>query len=185
MKLIVGLGNPGKKYEKNRHNVGFVVCDAFAIDNGLGFKKSLDLMCYFAKTADFLLIEPTTFMNDSGESVLAVANFYKIPAGNLLVIHDDLDIPFGKIRLATDGSSGGHKGVESVIKRLSTPDFNRLRVGVDHPIHGQSQPKVEDYVLSNFTPEEQQSIDKVVKKCNEAIVSYLHEGIEATMNKYN
>lgn len=185
MKLIAGLGNPGKKYEKNRHNIGFMVADAFAVGAGLEFKKSLDLMCYFAKNSDFVLVKPTTFMNVSGEAVAAVSNFYKVEPEDVLIIHDDLDLEFGEIRLSHNGSSGGHRGVESAIKRLATVDFNRLRIGIGHPRDQSDIAKVEDYVLSDFTPQEQKELDKIIKKCQEAIVSYLDEGLEATMNLFN
>lgn len=180
MKLIVGLGNPGKKYEKNRHNLGYMVVDE--IGKGLAWRKSVDLMCYLAKESDFMLIKPTTFMNLSGESVKAVCHYYKITPKNVLAVCDDLDLEFGKIRLAFDGSSAGHNGVESVIKGLATVDFNRIRIGVGRPPKGR---KPENFVLSDFTKPESAKIGRVILTAIEAINAYLSDGIEATMNRFN
>ena len=180
MKLIVGLGNPGKKYEKNRHNLGYMVAEE--IGRAFAWRKNNDLMCYLAKSSDFILIKPTTFMNLSGESVKAVGHYYKISPKNVLVICDDLDLEFGKIRLAFDGSSAGHNGVDSVIKSLATVDFNRIRIGVGRPPKGR---KPENYVLSDFTKPEKAKIGKVILTACEAINAYLSDGIEATMNRFN
>lgn len=180
MKLIVGLGNPGKKYEKNRHNLGYMV--ASEIGKGSVWRKNNDLMCYLAKESDFMLIKPTTFMNVSGESVKAVCHYYKITPKNVLVICDDLDLEFGKIRLAFDGSSAGHNGVDSVIKSLATVDFNRIRIGIGRPPKGR---KAENYVLSDFTKPESAKIGKAILASVEAVNAYLSDGIEATMNRFN
>ncbi len=181
MKLIVGLGNPGKKYEGNRHNLGFMVVDAFAVACGLEWTKNHDLMCDLAKDGELVVIRPQTFMNRSGDSVRAVANFYKVDPKEILVICDDVDLEFGKIRLAFDGSSAGHKGVESVIEGLGTAEFNRLRVGIGRPSVGE----VESFVLLDFLPEEKEKLQPTLKKAVEAIGSYLADGISATMNKFN
>lgn len=180
MKLIVGLGNPGKKYEKNRHNLGYMVANE--LGRGLAWRISRDLMCDFAKDGDFMVIKPTTFMNLSGESAKAVCHYYKIATKEVLVVCDDIDLDFGKIRLAFDGSSAGHNGVESVIKSLATPDFNRIRIGIGRPPKGR---KPEDYVLSDFTKVERAKLKKVILGAAEAINSFLSDGIVATMNRFN
>lgn len=179
MKLVVGLGNPGKKYANNRHNIGFMVVEVFAVEQGLSWKKSGDLMCYFVKTRRYIVAKPTIYMNESGESVAAIADYYKVDPEDVLVIHDELDLPFGKIRLSFGGSPAGHHGVESVIKGLATGDFARLRVGVGKEVDGAR------HVLEDFTSEEKAKLPEVVAKCQEAIMSYLDDEVEATMNRFN
>ncbi|MBI2598849.1 aminoacyl-tRNA hydrolase [Candidatus Curtissbacteria bacterium] len=181
MKLIVGLGNPGKKYAANRHNLGFMIIDAFAVARGLEWTKNGDLMCEIAKDGELIVIKPQTFMNKSGDSVRAVANFYKIDPKDILVINDDVDLEFGKIRLAFGGASAGHLGIESVTEGLATADFNRLKTGIGRPEVGE----VDDFVLSDFSPEEKGKLEAVIKKAVEAIKSYLESGVEATMNRFN
>src|SRR3990167_10749440 len=178
MKLIVGLGNPGSKYRNNRHNVGFMIVDIFAIEMGLSWRYSKDWICHFSKTTDYVLVKPSTYMNASGESVAAVSEYFGVVSRDILVVHDDLDLEFGKIRLSFDGSSAGHRGVESVIKSLATPDFNRIRIGIGRPLKGR---KGEDYVLSDFTKVERAKLKKVILSAIEAINSYLSDGIDATM----
>ncbi len=181
MKLIVGLGNPGKKYAGNRHNLGFMVVDAFARGRGLEWGKNGDLMGDLARDGELVIVKPQTFMNRSGDSVRAVANFYKVDPKDILIINDDVDLEFGKIRLSFGGASAGHRGVESVIEGLGTPDFNRLRIGVGRPTVGE----VESFVLLDFLPEEKEKLEVIVSKAIEAIDSYLADGISATMNKFN
>lgn len=179
MKLIVGLGNPGKKYEGNRHNLGFMVVGEFG--KGLAWSKERDLMCDLAKTPDYLAIMPTTFMNLSGEAVRAVSNFYKVGSSDILVVYDELDLDFGKIKLSFGGSSAGHNGVESAIKSLATPDFNRLRIGVG----GTKVKKTENYLLSDFTKAEKKELEATIVLAIEAVNSFLADGISATMNRFN
>ena len=179
MKLIVGLGNPGKKYENNRHNLGFMVIDEFG--KGLEWKKERDLLCFLAKTPEYMVIKPTTFMNLSGEAVKAVSSYYKIGHKDILVVHDELDLEFGIIRLSFGGSSAGHNGIESIIKSLASADFNRLRIGI-----GRSKvKKTENYVLSDFTKEEKPEINEVITRAIEAVNAFLADGIEASMNRFN
>lgn len=128
-----------------------------------------------------MIIKPKTFMNRSGESARLVSNFFKIDVENVLVVHDDLDFDFGKIRLAIDGSSAGHNGVASVIESLGKADFARLRMGISHPQNGDP----EKYVLEDFTSDESKKLPAIIIRGCEAIQSFLHEGIEATMNKFN
>lgn len=154
MILIVGLGNPGKKYEKTRHNIGFRVIDELAK----------------TKTKQFIIAKPQTFMNNSGKAVRAVLNFYKLKPENLWIIHDDIDLPIGEIKISKGRGSAGHKGVESIIQELKTKDFNRLRIGIC-PKTGKPK-KIEDFVLQNFTKEEEKIIKEVIEetiqtiKCN-------------------
>lgn len=184
MKLIVGLGNPGAKYKNNRHTIGFMIVDVFAIEQGLSWRYSKDWICHFSKAKDYVLVKPSTYMNESGESVKAAADFFTIEAYDILIVHDDLDLEFGKIRLSFDGSSAGHRGVESVNRGLSTQDFARLRVGIGHPMDNELLGP-EKYVLEDFSQEQKDKLPDIVANCEEAIKSYLDEGIEATMNRFN
>ena len=181
MKLIVGLGNPGDKYGGNRHNLGYMVADAFAVNCGLTWTKNKDLLCQMAKDKQLIIIKPETYMNDSGESIRAVCKYYKITVKNVLVIADDVDLELGKIRLGFGGSSAGHRGVESAIKSLSTQDFNRLRIGIGRP----TTSEVDTYVLSDFLPEEKEKTGLIIDRAVEAIGSYLDDGIMASMNRFN
>lgn len=181
MKLIAGLGNPGTKYANARHNLGFMVVDAFAKSEGQMWRISKDWICYFIKASDYLLIKPSTFMNKSGEAVRSVAQFFKIDGGDILIVHDDLDLPFGKIRISFDSLSAGHKGVESMIESLSGPDFTRLRVGIGRPKKGDPQ----KYVLEDFSNAQMVKLPQIIKKSQEAIRSFLSDGIHATMNRFN
>ena len=181
MKLIVGLGNPGKKYINNRHNLGYMVVDSLVAKKGLVFNRDADLMCLIAKDDETVYVKPTTFMNDSGNSARAAARFFKIDKKDILVVYDELDLEFGNVKLSFNGTSAGHKGIESVIECLSTMDFGRLRIGI-------GKPKVGDgagHVLDDFTPEEKAQLDKILDRCIEAVESFLAEGIEATMNRFN
>ncbi len=180
-KLIAGLGNPGKNYQDNRHNLGYMVLDRLVQDLGLVWKKNPDLLCDISKNSENVYVKPTTYMNDSGQAVAAVANYYNIDAGEVLVVHDDLDLEFGKIRLSFGGSSAGHHGIDSVIARLATPDFARLRIGIGHADGGDGV----GHVLGNFNKEEKKEIGKLIDTCAQAVKSYLDMGIEATMNKFN
>ncbi len=189
VKLIVGLGNPGIKYTKNRHNVGFMVVDAFALGAAIEWRNSQDLMCYFAKSEEFILVKPSTYMNESGEAVRAVANYFSVKSSDILVVHDEVDLEFGKIRMTFNGSSAGHHGVESINKCLGTQDFARLRVGVGPPSpkapDGKPSIGVTKHVLEDFTKDEQNKLEEIIAKAGDAVKSYLSEGVVATMNKFN
>lgn len=145
MKIIVGLGNPGKKFEKTRHNVGFRAIDELAKQ----------------KTRNFIIAKPQTFMNNSGQAVKSLINFYKAKPENLWIIHDDLDLPIGEIKIAKNRGSAGHKGVQSIIDHLKTKDFNRIRIGIC-PKTGKPE-QVEKFVLQNFTKEEEKLIKESVE----------------------
>ncbi|MBI3342253.1 aminoacyl-tRNA hydrolase [Candidatus Curtissbacteria bacterium] len=181
MKLVVGLGNPGKKYQNNRHNLGFMVIDRLVNKRGLDFRDDADLMAIWAKDSEAVFVKPTTFMNDSGNSVQAVAKFFKIDHKDVLVVYDELDIEFGNIKLSFNGNSAGHHGIDSMIECLASTEFGRLRIGI-------GKPKVGDgagHVLDDFLPEEKDELDKVLDKSVGAVESYVTDGIAATMNRFN
>ncbi|RJQ37681.1 MAG: aminoacyl-tRNA hydrolase [Dehalococcoidia bacterium] len=187
MKLIVGLGNPGNKYAKNRHNLGFMCISHFAREHGIALDKSQAMARLGSGQVDgekVVLARPQTFMNDSGESVSRLLAKFRVEMDDLLVIHDDLDLPVGKIRLRKDGGSGGHKGINSITACLGKPDFYRLRVGIGRPTDS-NEAGVIAYVLSDFTPEEAKIIDKAVAVASKTILAFITGGPEAAMNKYN
>ncbi len=188
MILIVGLGNPGKKYTRTRHNVGFSVSDEFQRENGFpDFKLVKKFNSLVSKreilTKKIVLVKPQTFMNKSGEAVRALANFFKIPKANLLVIHDDIDLPLGKIRISKSRGSAGHKGVESIIKQMGTKNFVRLRIGIQ-PLKGKPK-NSEKFVLQKFTKDEEKIVKGIIKTSSNALKTFLAEGIEKAMSKFN
>ncbi len=192
MKLIVGLGNPGRIYAHNRHNIGFMCLNHFAKTQGIGFdKKQGQARTGTGETAGdkVILARPQTSMNLSGESVSRLVKRFKISLDDLIAIHDDLDLPLGKIRIRQGSSSGGHKGIDSIIAYLGSTDFLRIRVGIGRPDSESSikdkEAEVIDYVLSDFTPEERKTVAQVIPKVSEAILCLLSEGLTEAMNKYN
>jgi len=192
MKLIVGLGNPGRGYTNNRHNVGFVCLNHFARTQGIRFdRKQGKARIGIGEVAGskIVLAKPQTYVNLSGQSVSRLIKRFNINPDDLLVIHDDLDLPLGKIRISHGSSSGGHKGIDSIISCLGSQDFTRLRVGIGRPtaegFAEVSEADVVDYVLSNFTPDEKQVIVRVIPRVSEAILCLLTEGLAVAMNKYN
>ncbi len=183
-KLIVGLGNPGRQYARNRHNVGFQCLDRLAQIHGLSFaQRRARASLASGKIADarVVLAKPLTYMNLSGQAVGQLVRFYKLPLAHLLVIYDDLDLPLGTIRLRPEGGSGGLKGMRSVIEALGSQNFPRLRVGIGRPPDNEAV----SYVLSDFTTEEQSALESVYEKVVAAVELFLREGIEAAMNAYN
>jgi len=181
MKLIVGLGNPGAKYEKTRHNLGLMVVDNFVREKGLSWLHNPDLSSHYIKDADLVIAKPTTYMNQSGIAIASISHYFRVDLEDLLVIHDDLDLPFSKIRLTFGGSSAGHRGIESIIESLGM-EFSRLRIGIDRP---PERLDPEKYVLQKFSTEENKQLPKIIEKSIEAIKAYLDSGIEAAMNGYN
>ncbi len=167
MLLIVGLGNPGKKYEKTRHNIGARLIDEL---------KLLNL-------ANVILEKPKTFMNESGKAIKKIIQNSKIKNQNLVVVHDDLDLPLEEIRIVKNRGSAGHKGVESIIKELKTENFIRFRIGIQ-PQSGKPK-NPENFVLQKFNKEEEKIMKEVIQKTVEAIELFLKEGLEKTMTKYN
>jgi len=188
--MIVGLGNPGPEYARNRHNVGFQVVELFAGRYGLKFdkaqKRARVAQGQVALTGGWsgrvLLVKPLTFMNASGEAVGPLAKFYKVAAADILVVFDDLDLPIGRIRLRPDGGSSGQKGVKSIIQGLGVETFPRVRVGIGRP-PGQMDPA--DYVLQGFSAAQEEEMAFVRIKAADAIETWLAQGIVAAMNKFN
>ena len=193
MKLIVGLGNPGFLYARNRHNIGFMCVSHLAKMQKIPFdRKQGAARTGIGNIAGYKVVvaRPQTYMNASGESVNTLMKKLNVAPSDLIVIHDDLDLPVGKIRLRLGGSSGGHKGIDSIISRIGTRDFYRIRVGIGRPDGGESSDAAKEeaviaYVLSDFTAEEKKVIDKTIPQVSEAIACLLAEGLEAAMNKYN
>jgi len=192
MKLIVGLGNPGRIYAGNRHNVGFMCLNHFAKTQGIRFdQKQAQARTGAGEVAGnkVILARPQTGMNLSGESVSRLVRKFNLNLSDLIVIHDDLDLPLGKIRIRQNGSSAGHRGVDSVITHLGSADFLRIRVGIGRPAtEGSARDKeaqIINYVLSDFTPEEKKTLAQVIPRVAEAILCLLNEGLGAAMNKYN
>lgn len=183
--LIVGLGNPGRQYSGNRHNVGFHIVDRLARASSLQFdqrRNQAHLARGRIEGIQTALVKPRTYMNRSGEAVAGIARFYKVPPERILVIFDDLDLPLGTLRLRLKGGAGGHQGVTSIILRLNTQDFPRLRVGIGRP-PGQMPP--EAYVLQDFRPSERLIMEQAYQRAVEAIRVILRDGFEAAMNQFN
>lgn len=183
-KLIVGLGNPDPKHILNRHNVGFQCLDHLAQVHGLKFRRKqaqAALASGEVRGVKVALVKPLTYMNLSGKAVESLLHDYEIPLADVLVIYDDLDLPLGRIRLRSDGSSGGHKGMQSIIEHLGTQNFPRLRVGIGRP----PDEDAVSYVLSDFTPEEKAVMDGTCERVVAAVECFLTQGITVAMNKYN
>jgi PTH1 family peptidyl-tRNA hydrolase len=193
MKLIFGLGNPGKEYTSSRHNVGFMCINYF----GKQYKIPTESKKAHARTGEgevegvkVVLAKPFTFMNRSGSSVKELMRKYDLKPEDLIVVHDDMDLPLGKIRIRVGGSSAGHKGINSIIEEITTPEFARIRVGIGHPEvpqdeRGVHSPKVIDYVLNGFSSDEKQLLNKVIVRVGEAITCIITSGVEAAMTRYN
>lgn len=185
MKLVVGLGNPGRRYEGTRHNIGYAVLAELARRFGTSPPKArfqgavVEVDLAGQKT---LLLSPTTYMNLSGASVVEAKSFYKLANEDLLIICDDINLPLGKLRFRSQGSSGGQKGLENIICRLATEDFARLRIGVGNAPDGWNWA---DYVLSKFTAEELPIVQQATVEAAEAVAVWAREGIDFCMNQYN
>ena len=183
MKLIVGLGNIGREYEGTRHNIGFMVADELAKRWGVStWKNERNAMCAeYRMPEKVFLIKPTTYMNLSGESIIQVLNFYKIPIENMIVVYDDMDTPLGHIKLKIKGSSGGHNGIKSIIANLGTEEFNRIKVGIGHP----ESHNIIDYVLKRPSKEEEPLIYAAQKNAVEALKVALSDSFNKAMTMYN
>lgn len=181
MKLIVGLGNPGKEYENTRHNIGFMIVDQYV--NNDNWKKKFDGLYQIVTISGekVLFLKPQTYMNSSGLSVSKAANFYNIDVKDILVIQDDMDLPFKKYKLKTNSSSGGHNGIKSIISSLHSEAFCRLKFGISHASEGDTI----QYVLGRFTKEELEYIKTNSKVYFDIIESFVKNGFEQTMNQYN
>lgn len=185
MKLVVGLGNPGRKYEGTRHNVGFDILAVLAkASGGRAAKASFDGEVVDVSLAGerALLLWPHTFMNRSGTSVVKARDFYKLTNADLLVVCDDFHLPLGQIRFRAKGSAGGQRGLEDVIRALGTEEFSRLRIGVGEPPENRD---AADYVLGKFSKQERTEIDIVIREAADAVVHWAREGIQKSMNQFN
>lgn len=185
MKCIVGLGNPGKKYESTRHNIGFTVIDELAKRHHTDLSQVKHKAMYTIETIDgekVMLIKPQTFMNLSGEAVRPLMEYYKIAVEDVVVVYDDLDIPVGKLRLREKGGHGGHNGIRSLIQHLGTKEFKRVRIGVGRPTNAQA---VVDYVLKPFAKEETTEINIIRMEAADACEMWLKGSYNDVMNTYN
>ena len=186
MKMIVGLGNIGTRYDETRHNTGFMVVDQLARDYHLGafthLKQEAVAVSGVINGEKLMLVKPTTFMNDSGRAVGPLVDYYDIDLDDLVIVNDDLDMPVGKVRLKTHGASGGHNGLKSIISALGTKNFNRVKVGIDHPQHG----TVVSHVLGKFSKEERPKFDQAVEQAEHALEDWINgEDFAKLMNAYN
>ena len=185
MKIVVGIGNPGREYEHTRHNVGFDVVDAIAEQNGLGPVSRRRFSAHVASGPiageRALLVKPQTYVNVSGQAARAALDWYGESVENLLVVCDDLNLALGRVRIRPGGSSGGHRGLESIADALGTHEFPRLRIGIGEPVR---VPAV-DFVLSRFDAEERRMIDAAVALAAQAVNCWVREGIHACMNQFN
>lgn len=180
VRLVAGLGNPGREYQRTRHNVGFMVLDRLAADAQLPWEFSSKWNAGWARS-DAILVKPATFMNRSGEAVAAIANFYKITPEEILIVLDDFALPLGRLRIRQQGSSGGHNGLESVFEHLGTESVPRLRVGIGAaPVQ-----EATGYVLGRFFEEEQPLLQTALRRAAEAVKCVIDKGVIAAMNLFN
>jgi len=183
--LIIGLGNPGREYRDNRHNVGFMLIDRLIVRlNARGMKLQSKAIVTSAMYEERKLIlgKPQTYMNLSGSSVQGLINFYKIPLSNFMIVSDDLDIPFGTIRIRASGGAGGQRGVASTIERLGTKDFPRIRIGIGRP-PGRMDPAA--YVLQNIPRGEISLLSDVLNHAADAVLAFVKDGLNKSMNQFN
>lgn len=184
MKLIVGLGNPGKEYQQTRHSFGFWALDALLEKKQLKWSEDKDCQAMTASFQDdhgkVILCQPQTFMNNSGEAVQKLKKFYKLKNEDIIVVYDDLDLPFGIFKVAAKRSSGGHNGIESVIQHLKSTDFVRLRLGIGPQIGS-----AEDFVLKKFNANEKKKLPEIIDSCHLALEIILKDGWQVAANKYN
>ena len=186
MKIFAGLGNPTKEYAATKHNVGFMLADKLAAElNAESWRDnfSAQIAETFLDGEKILIVKPQTFMNASGESIVPLMNFYKVDATNLIVAHDDMDLPVGKIRLRPGGSGGGHRGVESIIQNFGgVKNFPRVRIGIGRPPAGWT---VNGHVLSPFNADDAKKISAAIDELVPAVICIFREGIDNAMNKFN
>jgi len=183
--LIVGLGNPGREYALTRHNIGFLLIDRLTskLDaRGMKLQSKAIVITTSYESRKLILAKPQTFMNLSGQAIQGLVHFYKVPLGNVIIAHDDLDLPFCRIRMRPGGGAGGQKGVKSTIDQLGTPEFARLRLGIDRP-PGKMDPA--SYVLQQFSEKEMREVYSVLDIASDAVLMWVVQGLNAAMNKYN
>lgn len=183
--LIAGLGNPGRRYQKTRHNIGFMTLDHLAKRLGESFTR-VESKALVAKAMHqgcrLILVKPQTYMNDSGKAIGALVRFYKIPCENLMIVYDDVDLPIGTLRMRPTGGSAGQKGMKSIIQHLGTQDFPRLRIGIDRP---PGRMDAAAYVLQPFAKDETDIIQAALESAADSILAYVTQGLENAMNRYN
>jgi PTH1 family peptidyl-tRNA hydrolase len=183
--LLIGLGNPGREYKDNRHNVGFMLIDRLSVrlNARLGRLQSKALTgSALYEERKLIFAKPQTYMNLSGQSAQGLIHFYKLPLENVMMAHDDLDLPVGTIRIRPGGGSAGQKGVASTIERLGTQDFPRMRIGIGRP---PGRMDAAAYVLQDFSPADQKIMSEVFDRAADAVLAWMVEGLDAAMNKYN
>ena len=188
MKIICGLGNPGREYERHRHNIGFMVVEALLSRA----RAELNHEKFQARVGQgtlggekVLFLEPQTYMNLSGRSVAEAARFYKVAVEDILVIHDELDLPFGRLQLKAGGGSGGHNGLKSTVSNLGEDSFIRLRFGIGKPQGPNAKERVAGYVLSNFDDGERRQLDDLIAQAADASDTWVRDGLATAMNRYN
>ncbi len=184
-RLIVGLGNPGAAYRGTRHNLGFEVADRLARRHGITLRTKKFRAVYGSGTiggTPVLLSKPQTYMNRSGQSVGVMAGWHRIPPASVIVVHDDLDLEVGRLKLKSGGGHGGHNGLRDITTALGGPDFQRVRIGIGHP---DGRGDTTDHVLTRFRPDEKDDVERVVERATDAVEMILDQGIEASMNTYN
>jgi len=183
--LVAGLGNPGRKYEHNRHNVGFMLLNRLSNKLGESFGQ-VQSKALVAKTTYLgervILVKPQTYMNSSGSAMSSLVRFYQVPLENILVAYDDVDLPLGTLRLRPSGGSAGQKGMESIITRLGTEDFPRLRIGTGRP---PGRMEAANYVLQDFPPDEYDLLNETLDRAVDAVLTFLQHGLERAMNSFN
>ncbi|MCF8045827.1 MAG: aminoacyl-tRNA hydrolase [Desulfarculaceae bacterium] len=183
--MVAGLGNPGKNYHRTRHNVGFMVADRLAQRCGGTYTKSR-YNAEFVKTVlnkrKILVVKPCSYMNRSGQPIASLAAYFKIQSADLIVVHDDLDLPFGRIRISKDRGHGGHNGIRSIIEALGTRDFSRIRIGVGRP---GAPSDVTGHVLGDFSKGEAVELDDIIDRCADACIDIIKNGPVDSMNTYN
>ncbi len=185
MFLIAGLGNPGREYRDSRHNFGFMVLDRLAERLGVHFEKEQQkalITTALHEGRKLLLVKPVTYMNESGKAVVPLLHYYKIPQEKLLVIHDDMDLPFGTLRIRPNGSNGGQKGMGSIITQLGNQNFCRIRCGIGHP---PGQMEVVDFVLNKFGKEDEELLPSILDKAASCALDFVTQGTTYCMNHYN
>jgi len=184
--LIVGLGNPGLQYENTRHNAGFIAADKLAQENGFDFNKNkFEALCGEFKLKDrrILVIKPQTYMNNSGRAVQKTASFYKIPVDRIIIMHDDISLDVGKLRMRRKGSDGGQKGMRDIIELFGTEDIMRIKIGVGKKPHPDYD--LVNWVLGKFPKEQQKDLEQAISNTAAAVKEIIINGIDSAMNKYN
>jgi PTH1 family peptidyl-tRNA hydrolase len=181
IRLIAGLGNPGREYEQTRHNIGFLVADRLAAQFGSTWEKSSKWGAILAKCREVILVKPMTYMNRSGEPLGAIGQFYKIEPPEILIVLDDLALPPGRLRLRARGGAGGHNGLESILAQFGTEEIPRLRIGIGAPPHDGSV----DYVLSRFFDDEKALVASTIDRAAEAVKWAIDKGLVSAMNNFN